>query len=212
MHFTFEQTSRLTQLSPSRLRYWDRTEFFTPVYRDDDRHTFNRLYSFRDVVGLRAIAQLLQEHVSLQELRKVGAYLKKHHDTPWASLKLGVRGQRRKVVCFFDPRTRRWISTRPEDQIEMTIFPMREVASDVQRRVSKLQERSHEQRGKVARHRLIAHNATVIAGTRIPTSTIWKFSEAGYTPKQIQDQYPTLTLEDIRAALAHERSQRRQAS
>jgi uncharacterized protein (DUF433 family) len=82
----------------------------------------------------------------------------------------------------------------------------------VRQRVASLQKRSADQKGKVAQNRMIAHNAPVVAGTRIPTSAIWNFQDAGYTPKQIQEQYPTLTLEDIRAALAHERRQRKRAA
>ena len=50
----------------------------------------------------------------------------------------------------------------------------------------------------------MVRNAPVIAGTRIPTAAIRRFREAGYSIEQIIRQYPTLTAEDIKGALAFE--------
>jgi uncharacterized protein (DUF433 family) len=49
-------------------------------------------------------------------------------------------------------------------------------------------------------------NAWVIAGTRIPTSAVFSFSSDGYSETEIIRQYPTLTPEDVRAAIQFERS------
>jgi uncharacterized protein (DUF433 family) len=51
-------------------------------------------------------------------------------------------------------------------------------------------------------------NAWVVAGTRIPTSTIWHFWEDGYDAEGIMREYPDLTKEDVKAALNHERELR----
>ena len=57
--------------------------------------------------------------------------------------------------------------------------------------------------GKTERHRNIARNQTVIAGTRIPVRSIKAFADAGYSVDAIRKEYPTLTEEDIRAAIKH---------
>ena len=76
MAFSADQVSRLTGLSTWQLRHWATTDFFLPEYRDETRRYFERVYSFRDVVGLRALAKLRKEHrVSLQELRRAGTWL-----------------------------------------------------------------------------------------------------------------------------------------
>ncbi len=49
---------RLTCLSSRRLRYWDNTDFFSPAFGEDARPLLARVYSFRDVVGLKAIAEM----------------------------------------------------------------------------------------------------------------------------------------------------------
>jgi len=50
----------------------------------------------------------------------------------------------------------------------------------------------------------VSHNRPVIAGTRIPTSAIKSFNDAGYTVDEIIEEYPDLTPEDVKAALDYE--------
>jgi DNA-binding transcriptional MerR regulator len=85
----------LTGLSARQLRYWDETEFFSPALLDEyKRRAFGRIYSFRDVVGLRTIAILRNLHrIPLQELRRVGAWLKDNHDEPWSRLRFALEGR-----------------------------------------------------------------------------------------------------------------------
>jgi DNA-binding transcriptional MerR regulator len=81
--FTADHVARLTGLSKRQLGYWDKTEFFAPTLIDEfQRRAFGRIYSFRDVVGLRTIAILRNQHkIALQELRRVGAWLQREHET-----------------------------------------------------------------------------------------------------------------------------------
>lgn len=76
--FTADHVARLTGLSNRQLRYWDQTGFFAPTHLDEHhRRAFGRIYSFRDVVGLRAISILRKTHkIPLQELRRVGEWLR----------------------------------------------------------------------------------------------------------------------------------------
>jgi uncharacterized protein (DUF433 family) len=41
----------------------------------------------------------------------------------------------------------------------------------------------------------------VIAGTRIPIAAIRSFADAGYSADEILAQYPSLTADDVEAAL-----------
>ena len=83
--------------------------------------------------------------------------------------------------------------------------PLRSIIADVSAKSSTLRDRSKQQIGRIERHRYIAHNAWVVAGTRIPTAAIRRYSEAGYSTDRIIKEYPTLTSQDIQAALKHER-------
>jgi uncharacterized protein (DUF433 family) len=204
--FTADQVRRLTGLSAGQLRYWDATDFFRPELLDEHRRrAFGRLYSFRDVVGLRTIAVLRKEHrIPLQELRRVGEWLLKHHATPWSSLRFALSG--RKVV-FRDPQKATYVEPRGSGQ---TVIPIAldPIAADMRQKANALRERAADQIGQVKRNRYVVHNAWVVAGTRIPTQAIWNFRQAGYDDQAIIREYPRLTSADIQAALEHEEQRR----
>ena len=64
-----------------------------------------------------------------------------------------------------------------------------------------MRQRNGASIGKIEKKRGVANNQAVIAGTRIPVKSIQAFSEAGYSVEEIKKQYPTLTDDDILAAI-----------
>lgn len=200
--FSVEQACRLTGLSRRQLEYWDRTGFFAPRYADDNRRRpYSRIYAFRDVVGLRAIAVLRNEHrVPLQDLRTVGNWLASRAEDSWANLTLYVAGRR---VFFEDPSTGARVAARPPGQTALPIH-MERIFAEVRSASEKLRERRPEDIGTVSRNRFVTQNAPVLAGTRIPTSAVWNLHNNGYDAAAIIRGYPRLTEQDVCAALAHE--------
>lgn len=201
--FGEEHVEKLTGLTKWQLRRWDRLGFFAPDYAYEDRSVpYSRIYSFKDVVGLRTIAVLMKEYgVSLVQLRRVASELVERGYEHWADLKLYVV---KKEVHFREPGSADIESVWTGQLALVPIVDMRQVISEVESSVEKLKERGAFQMGKVEKHKFVARNTTVIAGTRIPTAAIRRFHEAGYTKEQILKQYPTLTMTDIEGALAHE--------
>src|SRR5207253_10687382 len=118
--FTADHVCRLTGLTKRQLSYWDRTGFFPPHYADDNRRRpFSRIYDFRDLVGLRTIALLRNKYnIPFQQLRRAGAWLARHHETPWASLKFYIGGGK---VFFDDPESGERMATEPQGQ---EVFPV----------------------------------------------------------------------------------------
>ena len=206
--FTPEQVCRLTGLTPRQLSYWDKSGFFPPTYTaDTPRGSLSRAYSFRDVVGLRTLAQLRKQYkVPLQELRKVGALLVERYDQPWSSLVFYVDGQR---VFFDHPASGVPLAGRPADQ---PVFPvsMERIERETREAAARLRDRTPEELGRIEHHRHILRNTPRLAGTRIPTSAIWNFHEAGYDTDAILREYPRLTATDVEAAIEYERRQRSQ--
>ncbi|MBX6341301.1 MAG: DUF433 domain-containing protein [Thermomicrobiaceae bacterium] len=203
--FTLDQTARLTGLSHRQLRYWDDTGFFHPSYADDHGVPFGRVYSFRDVVALRTIALLRRKYgVSLQELRKLGAWLDEHYDEPWSSLRFYISGRQ---IFFEDPEVGLHRAGRRPEQSVIPI-EMEPVAAEMETRARALQRRTGAEVGQIVRHRFVSHNAPVVAGTRVRTEAIWRFHEAGYTTEEIVREYPRLTPQDVEAAIAFERERR----
>ena len=200
--FTPDQVCRVTGLSKRQLRYWDKTGFFSPRYRDPDRRRFGRMYSFKDVVGLKTIANLRQQ-LPLQELRRVGAWLHERYEEPWNTLQFWVVGR---CVAFEDPEGMRRMAG--DDRMILPIS-VGEIEEEAERAATDLVCRRPDQIGRIVRNRYVQHNAWVLDGTRIPTSAVWNFHDAGYDVEAIQREYPRLTAEDVCAAIAFEERDRK---
>jgi uncharacterized protein (DUF433 family) len=198
--FSEEQVQRLTGISRTQLRYWDRTKFFSPSYADEDRHqAYSRVYSFRDVVCLNVLNALRNSaRVTLPHLREVKDKLAHLGDDLWAKTTLYVLNRR---VIFDNPQTR----AREEvttGQIVLQI-PLQVVRGQMADAVKLLWTRDKTKVGAVEQMRNVARNQPVIAGTRIPVQAIKNFAEAGYSVKRIIAEYPSLTAEDVEAALSY---------
>jgi len=199
--FTDEQAERLTGISKRQLQYWDRTGFFTPSLAYGDRRaSYSRLYTFRDLVCLQVINALRNEaNVPLPHLRDVKEKLAHLGDDLWAKTTLYVLNRK---VIFHNPE-----SDAPEEVVSgqaILAIPLKAVSGNMEEAVGRLRRRDPGLAGKIERHRNIAHNEAVIAGTRIPVRSIKEFANAGYSVDQIRKEYPTLTEEDVRAAIEYE--------
>src|SRR5205814_1962718 len=148
----------------------------SPHYGDGaSGRPYGRVYSFRDLVGLRTLAQLREHGVPLQELRRVGQWLAERYAEPWSSLRFYVAGNR---VFFEDPLSVAHV-LGPPGQMAFP-FEMKRIADETRIAADALRKRQGDDIGRVAQHRYVMHNAPVVAGTRIPTAAIWDFHRAGF--------------------------------
>jgi uncharacterized protein (DUF433 family) len=195
--FGVEQVQRITGLKWTQLRYWDATGFFQTEFATSDMGDgFERVYSFKDVVSLRTLSVLRNTHkVSLPHLRKVAEKLVAYSATPWADLKLMV--VKRKVV-FIEPGTGHAIGVTDG---QYAMLPIIDVIKDVQKATSELGNRNASQIGHFEKHRNVAHNALVVAGTRVPVKAVLGFIKHGFTIQQVLEEYPRLTEDDVLAII-----------
>lgn len=191
--FSVDHAARVTGLTKARLTRWDRLGFFSPEHADeDDRgNPYSRVYSFSDLVGLRTLGILIGKHrISIKELKATYPELAKRVHRPWSETQLSVLNG--KVV--YD------LAGQPHDrhgQIAGGHIELPTVASEVAAEAEKLRNRHKDLLGTTERHRYVAHNAEVLAGTRIPVAAIHSFIDAGHTDRQILAEYPSLTKVDI---------------
>ena len=188
-------------MSRRQLRYWSR-DFFAPSIPIEGRgFSASRLYSFRDLVCLSILNALRNEaKVPLQELRRTKEQLKALGDHLWATTTLYLFGKR---VVFVNPETggmEEVVSGQGVLQI-----PLQVVAGSTAEAVQAMRARRPETIGFIEQKRGIAQSQPVIAGTRIPVRSIQAFASAGYSLVEINRQYPTLTPEDIQAALGYKK-------
>ncbi|MEM6676328.1 MAG: DUF433 domain-containing protein [Pseudomonadota bacterium] len=200
--FTEEQASRLTGVSRHQLRYWDNEGFFSPSLADKDRRvSFSRMYSFQDLASLRVLNTLKNEvGCSLQHLREVKDRLDLLSPGAWASTTLFVLN---KKVVFFNPET-----SRREEVVSGQLvlqIPLKVVQRDMEQAISKLWERDPSSIGEIDMQRGVASSEPVIKDTRISVRALKAFSDAGYSIAQILEQYPSLTRDDVEAALRFEK-------
>jgi len=199
-YFTEDQAVALAHITRRQLRYWHETDVFEPQLKAKPEDV---LYTFRDLVALRTLSSL-RKRVSLQELRKIGHWLRKTFDHPWATLRFFVVGKR---IQFNDPRSGRRLDTAPEGQVVLAV-ELAEMADATETAVMLFFQRSKEDVGQLRKTRGVARSAMVVAGTRIPTSAIRSVHERSGV-NGILKEYPTLTRADVEAALEYERGQRR---
>ena len=199
--FSEEMTSRLTGVSVRQLRYWDSDSFFSPGFGYEDRSKpYSRLYSFRDLVALKVLNGLRNEvKVPLAHLREVKEKLLSLGEKLWGETVLYVHNKR---VVFTNPGT---------DKLEEVVsgqgilqIPLLVASSNMREAIKLLNQRKPETIGKFEKRRNIADNQLVIMGTRIPVENIKAFAAQGYSVDKIKLEYPTLTEEDIRAAINYD--------
>lgn len=134
--------------------------------------------------------------VPLPHLREVREKLAHLGADLWSKTTLYVLNKR---VVFSNPET-----DRKEEVVTgqgVLQIPLRVVSGDMEAAVTALRQRDAALIGRVERHRNVMHNQAVIAGTRIPVRSIKAFADAGYSVDEIRKEYPTLTAEDILAAI-----------
>jgi uncharacterized protein (DUF433 family) len=199
--FSEDHAVRLTGVTKTQLRYWDRTDFFVPTYAEQNRRMpFSRVYSFKDIVALRVLNVLRNQfRVSLHQLRDVNEKLSERTTDRWTGVRLYVLN---KKVIWNEPGT----ALPQEIASGQYIVPVEldDVLSSTDQDVAAMKARDKAKVGKIEQHRYVGHNAPVIGGTRIPVSAIKNFASAGYSNAQILAEYPDLTEEDIKAAIAYE--------
>lgn len=196
--FGADHVQRLTGLSAFQLREWDKAGFFAPQYAYENRRSAAaRVYSFQDLVGLRTLAVLSKVHrIWLPELKKTAKNLSQWSRTPWSSLTLYVLNRE---VHFHNPVTGKIEGANSGQQA--IAIPLEDVMADMRAEAERLSKRPSESIGNLDRRKFKMHNAWCVAGTRIPVSAIYSFTDAGYEPKQIIEQYPDLTVKDVKVAL-----------
>lgn len=202
--FSAEQACRLARITLTQLRSWDRNGLFPAPRFDQKVGAFSRIYSFRDVVGLRTLGMLRNKHhVPMSELHAFDDWYRDRYTSPWSTLVFGIAG---KQLCFREPGTRKMLAvTGPTGQIvHEKLIKLAPIASNVRRAFKDMKRRRVREYGKLTRKQYLVGNRWVVEGTRIPTALIWEYRQAGCTPEQILEYFPTLTRADVTAALEHE--------
>jgi DNA-binding transcriptional MerR regulator len=91
--FRGPQVCKIVGITYRQLDHWDRTGLMSPTLVRAKGSGSQRLYSYRDVVELRVIKQLLDAGVTLQRARRAVEFLRESgEDLAASNLVIGARG------------------------------------------------------------------------------------------------------------------------
>jgi predicted RNase H-like HicB family nuclease len=96
MDFNTVTVCKLTGLTKRQIDYWDRIHFIKPSIKEASGYGSVRLYSFTDLVQLKAARTLKEKGLSVQKIRKSITYLKKTFpgiEKPLAEMRLITDGE-----------------------------------------------------------------------------------------------------------------------
>src|ERR671935_3024792 len=86
------QVCKIVGISYRQLDYWARTDLVRPSLADARGSGTQRRYSYRDLVRLKVIKDLLDAGIKLQTARKAVEYLRGDLGDDWASASLVLNG------------------------------------------------------------------------------------------------------------------------
>lgn len=196
--FSEEQVSKLTGLSRTQLRGWNRRGFIRPEYKsgDNPRQPFTYIYSFKDLLKLRVLNQLRNVFsVPMNELERVERELTHLGDEKWTSQKLWVSNRR---VVFEEPESRRKREVASKQFVAEIALEV--VTSDARADIKKMNRRNGGEVGNIVRIKHVHSSEPVFSGTRIPVAAIAEYIALGFSAPDIIDRFPDLQEEDIEAA------------
>ncbi|MFN8521127.1 MAG: DUF433 domain-containing protein [Chloroflexota bacterium] len=190
--------ARLANITTRKLRYWGGQGLVRPSVFDAPRGGQD-LYSYTDLVQIRAVAELRRQGASLQKVRKAIEWLREQmaDGEDWHTKTLRTDG--RDVFAFVGPGDVYSAANQPGQRVfDVVLGDLEQGLSDVGRELG-IGTRVTIDPG-------VQGGTPVVRNTRLPTSFIDSLLRDGYLPEELVAQYPGLTIEDVRAAEAFERN------
>jgi len=128
--FSGTQAADVVGITYRRLDYWARTDLVRPSALDATGSGSRRRYTYRDLLELRIIKQLLDAGIRLESIRDVFAYLRDHIETDISAAHLVISGSS-VVLCNGDEL----IDVLRHGQGVLNILPMDSVRDEVDRQI-----------------------------------------------------------------------------
>jgi len=128
--FSGTQAADVVGITYRRLDYWARTDLVRPTGTDAVGSGSRRRYTYRDLLELRIIKQLLDAGIRLESIRDVFAYLRDHMDTDIAAAHLVINGSS-VVLCNGEEL----IDVLRHGQGVLNILPMDSVRDEVDKNI-----------------------------------------------------------------------------
>ena len=99
--YSGKRTAEIVGITYRQLDYWARTDLVRPSMADASGSGSRRQYSYRDLLELKVIKNLLDAGIKLESVRDVFAYLRAHVTTDITSAHIVINGSQ-VVLCDGD--------------------------------------------------------------------------------------------------------------
>jgi DNA-binding transcriptional MerR regulator len=129
--FRGPQVCSIVGITYRQLDYWARSDIIRPSVHDAAGSGTQRLYSYRDLVELKVVKNLLDAGISLQTARKAITYLRDNLGEDLASAHLVLEGER-SLLAFTNDQI---IDLVREGQGVLNIVPLEPLKADIDARI-----------------------------------------------------------------------------
>lgn len=148
--YSGSQAAEVVGITYRQLDYWARTDLIRPASCDAKGSGSRRVYTYRNLLELRVIKNLLDAGIKLESVREVFRYLRDHVDTEITAAHIVISGQS-VVLCQGD----QLVDVMRGGQGVLNVLPLAGVKEQVDSRIVLLSNvASHPQIGQ--QHRAIA--------------------------------------------------------
>lgn len=124
--FGGKRAAEIVGISYRQLDYWARTDLVRPSGADANGSGTRRVYTYRDLLELRVIKQLLDAGIRLESVRRVFDYLRTHVDADIAAAHIVIAGDS-VVLC----RGEELVDVLRNGQGVLNVLPLARVKGDV---------------------------------------------------------------------------------
>jgi DNA-binding transcriptional MerR regulator len=128
--FSGTRTAQIVGISYRQLDYWARTDLIRPSLSDANGSGSRRRYSYRDLLELKVIKNLLDAGIKLESVRVVFDFLRAHMETDIASAHLVIEGNQ-VVLCTGEEL----IDVLRRGQGVLNVLPLAGVKAEIDRAV-----------------------------------------------------------------------------
>jgi predicted RNase H-like HicB family nuclease len=135
--FNSKMLSKIIGIPLRVIDYWDRTNFIKPSVHEASGYGSMRLYSFTDLIQFKVAKFLRDQGLSLQKIRKILNYLRKHLpeiEKPLVQLRFLTDGE---TIFVLTNKDREIIDTLKKGQFVFTIA-IEELINDLKGKTSKM--------------------------------------------------------------------------
>ena len=127
MSFSGKKVTEIVGISYRQLDYWTRTELISPSIEKGEGSGSRRRYSYKDLLELRVIKNLIDGGIKVEKIRVIFEYLKENLDQDVTKVNLVISGNKTVLVKSGDEL----IDILQKGQGVLNILPLATVKEEV---------------------------------------------------------------------------------